>query len=552
MKKRLLCTLLAFILLFSLNGVTVLAAEPAIKNQAYYDGVYAFSDGMARVVKNGKYGFIDQSGRLVIDCKYDYAEDFCDGFAAVSTGGFLDMEDNYVEGKWGFIDKSGKVVVPIIYNMVWDFSEGLAAVAGDGLGFVDTAGKLVIPQSYCYLMTEEYRFSNGLAVVTTGDFESPVFSVVDQTGKAAFDFKYDYARLSGYSEGMLVVAVDGWWGTGGSYYLGRSYNDARYGFIDTYGNEIVAPAYDYACDFHDGIAVVWKDGKWGAIDINGDVVIPIIYTDACINGSDGLLCVCNDDGKWGYVDYAGNAVTGFIFDYCNQFYEGYATNSINEKWGALDTSGKTVIPFKYDNPWNFSEGFVRARLVDGGKWGYMDTRGNIAVDPVYQAASDFSDGVAVVKKDDKFGVISKTSIPYSAKPTASTVLINGSPASFDAYSINGNNYFKLRDLAYILNGTNKQFEVTWDNDIKAINLLPGESYTPVGGEMAAGSKNSTTAYISNATVFIDGVRVELTAYTISGNNYFKLRDLGKAFDFGVTWDGAANTIRIDTSSSYSE
>jgi len=31
------------------------------------------------------------------------------------------------------------------------------------------------------------------------------------------------------------------------------------------------------------------------------------------------------------------------------------------------------------------------------------------------------------------------------------------------------------------------------------------------------------------------VRVELTAYTINGFNYFKLRDLGKEFDFGVIW-----------------
>lgn len=278
----------------------------------------------------------------------------------------------------------------------------------------------------------------------------------------------------------------------------------------------------------------------------------LIYSDASISGSDGLLCVCNDDGKWGYVDYTGKAVTDFIFDYASEFHEGYATNAIDGNWGALDTSGSVAIPFRYRNLWYFCEGLVRVKLVEDGKWGFMDTRGNMIIDPVYQAASDFSDGVAVVKKDGKFGVISKTSIPYNAQPTASTVLVDGTPVAFDAYAINGNNYFKLRDLAYILNGTGKQFEVVWDNDLKAINLKPGQSYTAVGGEMKTGNRNNTTAYPSNATVFIDGIRVELTAYTINGNNYFKLRDLGKVFDFGVTWDGAANTIRIDTSSSYTE
>ena len=44
-------------------------------------------------------------------------------------------------------------------------------------------------------------------------------------------------------------------------------------------------------------------------------------------------------------------------------------------------------------------------------------------------------------------------IPIPAVPTASTILLNGVPTAFTAYNIGGNNYFKLRDLAYALNGT---------------------------------------------------------------------------------------------------
>ena len=49
-----------------------------------------------------------------------------------------------------------------------------------------------------------------------------------------------------------------------------------------------------------------------------------------------------------------------------------------------------------------------------------------------------------------------------AKPTASTVLVNGKNVAFDAYNIEGSNYFKLRDLAFTLSGTEKQFDVGWD------------------------------------------------------------------------------------------
>jgi len=55
---------------------------------------------------------------------------------------------------------------------------------------------------------------------------------------------------------------------------------------------------------------------------------------------------------------------------------------------------------------------------------------------------------------------------------------------------------------------------------------------------------------TTSKIYLDGKDVQFTAYNIEGNNYFKLRDIGEAFDFGVTWDGARNTIVIDTSICY--
>lgn len=140
--------------------------------------------------------------------------------------------------------------------------------------------------------------------------------------------------------------------------------------------------------------------------------------------------------------------------------------------------------------------------------------------------------------------------PQTAAPTTSKVLVNGKAVSFDAYKISENNYFKLRDIAKVLSGTDKQFEVTWDSAKNAINLISGQSYTPVGGELATGSGANQQAVLNTSTVYLDGKQIALTAYTIKGNNYFKLRDLGQSFDFGVGWDGANNTVTIDTNTGY--
>ena len=144
-------------------------------------------------------------------------------------------------------------------------------------------------------------------------------------------------------------------------------------------------------------------------------------------------------------------------------------------------------------------------------------------------------------------------IPVSsldATPTASTVLVNGNNVAFDAYLIEGNNYFKLRDLAYTLNGTAKQFSVGWDGDNNAISLTSGQVYTAVGGEMEGKGSGTKTPTPTTSKIIKDGKKVQFTAYLIDGNNYFKLRDIGAAFDFGVNWDGAKNAIVIDTNKDY--
>lgn len=141
-------------------------------------------------------------------------------------------------------------------------------------------------------------------------------------------------------------------------------------------------------------------------------------------------------------------------------------------------------------------------------------------------------------------------IELMAIPTSSKVLVNGDEISFDAYNIEGNNYFKLRDLAYVLSGTEKQFDVSWDGEIRAINLISNNSYIEVGGEMSVGNGESKTPILNTSAIFKDGVELKLSAYTINENNYFKLRDIGETFDIGVNWDDNTKTIMIDTTIGY--
>ncbi len=57
---------------------------------------------------------------------------------------------------------------------------------------------------------------------------------------------------------------------------------------------------------------------------------------------------------------------------------------------------------------------------------------------------------------------------------------------------------------------------------------------------------------SSQAIYVDGQKVEMEAYFIHGNNFVKLRDIGKAVDFGVAYDAATNSVRIDPNAHYQE
>ena len=67
---------------------------------------------------------------------------------------------------------------------------------------------------------------------------------------------------------------------------------------------------------------------------------------------------------------------------------------------------------------------------------------------------------------------------------------------------------------------------------------------------AAQAADYLTARPSTQTFYINGQQTPLTAYLIGGSNYVRLRDIGRAVDFGVTYDAATNSVYIDSTQPY--
>ncbi len=135
---------------------------------------------------------------------------------------------------------------------------------------------------------------------------------------------------------------------------------------------------------------------------------------------------------------------------------------------------------------------------------------------------------------------------FSAVSSAQKLTVDGKNIDCEKYNIDGSNYFKLRDLAQLLNGTATQFDVGWDATKGVVSITTDHAYSaPNGTELVIGEDRSTTAQVSAQTIMINGaIRTDLTVYNIGGSNFFKLREMGDALGFSVDYDASTNTAIV--------
>ncbi|MCL2357171.1 MAG: hypothetical protein FWC70_08445 [Defluviitaleaceae bacterium] len=117
-----------------------------------------------------------------------------------------------------------------------------------------------------------------------------------------------------------------------------------------------------------------------------------------------------------------------------------------------------------------------------------------------------------------------------ATPSMHGVRVNGELVDARAFVIGGRNYFMLRDVAYILRDTPAHFDAVWDDG--RILLTSGRVYD---GELSQIDPATTAAVRTGTPVYVNGEPMTFTAYSIRGNNFFQLRELGDALGFSVEW-----------------
>ena len=142
--------------------------------------------------------------------------------------------------------------------------------------------------------------------------------------------------------------------------------------------------------------------------------------------------------------------------------------------------------------------------------------------------------------------VSNWSATATAVASANNIQLDGEAVSLPAFNIEGNNFFRLRDLAYILIGSDRPFDLVWDAENNALDIQSWMNYTPIGGELSPVAAGDVTATLSEVNITVWGNPISITAYNISGYNFFMLRDVAALLHMTVGFDESTNTIQLST------
>ena len=137
-----------------------------------------------------------------------------------------------------------------------------------------------------------------------------------------------------------------------------------------------------------------------------------------------------------------------------------------------------------------------------------------------------------------------TAVPTSAKGQA--VYVGSTRVYPTGYNINDNNYFKLRDVGKLVG-----FGVDWNEDTRTVEISTTRTAPELTG-ITDTAVTGATAKPTDQRITVDGKEVSMTAYKIKGNNYVKLRDIGKTINFGVSFNMATKAVSIDPNGTYVE
>lgn len=291
------------------NKYGVIKNENIVINNEYDNIEYDSFNQLFTVKKDGKYGVLKSNGETLISCLYDEID--IEGIYIYSLKGeeqiifdttgakienpkyksVYNVEDtNYKitinnENKYGVVDENNNEIIKNEYYYIGYLENNYFVVSGQNgkNGIMNNEGKVVLEVKYDTIEKLEKSDIIEATELNTNTiilFNKEIKQIANISNSTLYEGE-NFVKLYSNNE-QKYFDSEGNEKENKEILNNKLFADVKngkWGFIDSNGNVIVDYIYDNVTEFNSyGFAGIKKDGKWGSINDEGKVIIEPIYT----------------------------------------------------------------------------------------------------------------------------------------------------------------------------------------------------------------------------------------------------------------------------------
>lgn len=189
--------------------------------------------------------------------------------------------------------------------------------------------------------------------------------------------------------------------------LASFYRDGKYGLVNRNGDIVLQPIYKSILISEFGYIIASRfDEKHELINQRGEVLASSTY-DMIMSYNDSIVKVKSGD-KWGFMEITGELLSLINYSSHIEYFGGSISGSVREngrnRFLLEDSQGVSLTSLNFEYMGSWGDGSLLP-VKSNSNWGFINSKGEIIIPLEYEATSQFSEGLAAVKKDGKWGFI---------------------------------------------------------------------------------------------------------------------------------------------------
>ena len=329
--------------------------------------------------KKGKTGGIDRNNDIIIQFKYENIQSF-----ETYVHGFLKTKR---KNKYGVVNYGGKEIIKNKFDSInWNEGDFFVVKTDGKIGVIDETGNYILNPVSGDEIQSKVRL-NGIDKYFVFKSNNK-YGLVDYKGKVVIQPKY--LTLSFWSREKIFYAKN---------------KLHKIGLIDMEGNALVAVDYDVLRFDDRDLIVIKKSGKYGAIDIKNNEILPLEYDDLYSFSNDSYSrLIATKNNKKALLDKKGSLLTEMKYDRIHPIGDGIVSTFLNGKYGLMDENGNIILNNKYDNvkP-TYGDRII---AIQNSVSKLFNIQGNLLTSQNYEGI-EFINSLLyfAVKKEGKYGLI---------------------------------------------------------------------------------------------------------------------------------------------------